>query len=122
MSPSVRDLPRIATFHDAWNLIPSGVIGYKLANNTWIEQHEHDVILIRFHRSYIVRIDTKDQIRISTCGQRSTTVKHRLNALIANLRIRVHRGDWYAEWHGRNWLFMDGMILRPDGTVTYLKA
>lgn len=103
---------------DAVDLLARGRSGRKkIGNNTWLEKREGDVLALRLHGTDVVTLCPDGQIVLDSGGWKTVTTKDRLNSL-SPARIHSEQGIWYVTYRDRVYVFKDGMVLHPDGTVT----
>jgi len=83
--------------------------GYKLANNTRIQQRGH-AFAIRLYETDIVMIRPDRTYRLNSGGHRTSTTKGRMNRVLPCSVLQMN-GMWYVG----DALYTDGMLIGPDG-------
>lgn len=95
-------------------LCPSiGLKAVKWANNLYWHLDGDDVVL-RHHRTHIVKIRQSGDVELNTNGWRSaTTKKHINNFLLSNELGHLYQRNfiWYIEFGNITTKFVDGMVL-----------
>lgn len=95
----------------------------KLCHNTYIERHPGEYRVL-YHETYIVVYRDNGDIVLSNGGWFTPTTKDRIDTLTP-ARVWQDKGRWYVRYPYTSWdgddpvyVFADGMVLHPDGTVS----
>ena len=83
----------------------------KIANNTWLERLDDELIGVRLHSTYIVKFRANGDVIIDSGGWRTVTTKERINRYAFNGPDGVYQEDyqWYVSWRTIE-PFEDGMV------------
>ena len=95
----------------------------KVANNTYLVRRGED-IAVMLHATDVFTIRREGQITLNSGGWKTPTTKDRINNYLpGNMNIYQEKGQWYITngWTGRDsgdiYLFEDGMVISPKGTI-----
>jgi len=110
---------------DAWRLNPrTRSPQCKLAHNTVLsEVPSHDgptvepAYAVRLHRTDIVTFEPDGSIVLDTGGFQTPTTRDRMNR--CGVAISMAGGIASVRHGGRDYTYLDDMILRPDGSAVY---
>lgn len=108
------------TYHEAemiWSSSksPTG----RIASNTYLNA-DGDVLTVTLYETGILRFYPDGRIRLNSGGYQTATTRDRFRQL--GVTVYTCQGVAHVAHGGRSWTFSDGMMLNPDGTVSYLQA
>lgn len=89
----------------------------KIAHNTYLERLGATHYGIRFHRTIVVEFFCDGTTRLDTGGWQTVTTRDRINR--CGIRMGQAGGITSISWGGQEWTYLDGMILKADGSVLY---
>ena len=84
----------------------------KIANNTWLERLDDELIGVRLHSTYIVKFRANGDVIIDSGGWRTVTTKERINRYaFADTPDGVYQEDfdWFVRMGDEVLPFRDGM-------------
>jgi hypothetical protein len=92
----------------------------KLGHNTTVERLGEFEVGIRYHRTFIIKIDVTDFITVNTGGWETSTTKERLNQFLGcrNVYIQQKKGVWTIHGPNDSLPYVDGMQILPTGQIT----
>ena len=110
---------RYTDFNDLVEYL-GGKSSKKIGHNTFVEQIDEFTIGIKYHRTYIVKMDPTGVLTVSTGGWETSTTKERLNQFLGcrNVRIFQKKGEWYIVGTNETLPYQDGMLVLSDGHVS----
>jgi hypothetical protein len=91
----------------------------KLAHETYLVRVGNDLV-IRYHDTNVVVYHADRSITLDSGGWRSPTTRRRFEEF-GSVPIEQRDSSWFVRWWGREYIFDDGMRLRPDASVIYAK-
>lgn len=89
----------------------------RIGHNTRLLSDDPDAFAVELHSTSIVTFHSDGRIELSTGGWQTATTRDRFRR--CGLRVYTTGGVAEVEHGGRRWTFADGMILHPDGGVSY---
>jgi len=109
------------TWAEACRLVEGGRtrVGYrnhgkKIGNNT-VLYVDGDLAAVRLHQTDVVTFYADGRIELNSGGWQTATTRDRIRA--CGVSIGTMDGVASVTWHGRDYVFRDGMTLYPDGRV-----
>ena len=91
----------------------------KLGHNTFVERISEFEIGIKYHNTYIVKLDPTDIMTVNTGGWDTVTTKGRLNLFLKcrNVYISQKNNKWSIHGTNDSLPYQDGMQVFPNGHV-----
>lgn len=82
----------------------------KVGNNTYAEIFQDGTVGIMLHSTYVVKIHPDNTYTLNSGGWQTLTTKDRINQYSPK---RVYQRDyqWYVSLNGKEYPFMDGMVV-----------
>ena len=83
----------------------------KIGNNTYAEILSDNTVAIKLHSTYVVKIRDDGTYTLNSGGWQTVTTKDRINQYSP---VRVYQRDftWYVKINGKEFQFMDGMVVQ----------
>jgi len=83
----------------------------KIGNNTYAEILHDNTVAIKLHSTYVVKINSNGTYTLNSGGWQTVTTKDRINQYSP---VRVYQRDftWYVKINGKEYPFMDGMVVQ----------
>lgn len=91
----------------------------KIGYETYIERFNPYEVGIKYHNTYIVKMDVTDVMTITSGGWDTRTTKDRLNQFLACRGVSIYqkRFEWFIVGQNETLPFVDGMQVFPNGHV-----
>jgi hypothetical protein len=93
----------------------------KLAGETWIEKIDEHTMGIKFHSTYIIKVDATDTMVIDCGGwSESPITRQRLEDCLYNsmfIRFWITNHVVYMSYRGETYVYEDGVKILPTGDV-----
>ena len=109
----------VATYEGLSNFLGTKQVK-KLGHNTTVERLGEFEVGIKYHSTFIIRIDATDFITLNTGGWETSTTKERLNQFLRcrNVYIQQKKGDWIIHGPNDTLPYVNGMQILPTGQIT----
>jgi hypothetical protein len=91
----------------------------KIGHNTLLSKTDINEIGIRYHSTYIIKIDPTNIIKLDTKGWWTPTTKDRLNKFLncRNVGIYQEKNQWYIRGNNGTFKYDDGIMVTEDGDI-----
>ena len=91
-----------------------------VANNTVMYHRKDGTSVYRLHQTDIMEMHPNGDVLLNSGGWQTVTTKDRMNNLSTRTQFKIWQKSrvWHVSVGGQDYLFQDGMIIHPDGTVT----
>lgn len=82
----------------------------KIGNNTYAEILHDGSVGILLHSTYVVKIHADNTYTLQTGGWQTSTTKDRINQY-SPVRVYQRKYEWFVTIHGKEYPFMEGMVV-----------
>jgi hypothetical protein len=91
----------------------------KIGHNTLLSKTDFNEIGIRYHSTYIIKIDPTNIIKLDTKGWWTKTTKDRLNQFLncRGVSIYQEKDMWYIRGNNGTFKYDDGIMVTEDGDI-----
>jgi hypothetical protein len=91
----------------------------KLANNTYLQIEENETFSIRLYLTDIIRYFPNGDIELNSGGWQTVTTKDRFRRFLPrDVSVYSENGVWHVLTSFDYFVFEDGIMVHPDGTVS----